>query len=603
MTSAEAIDRSHADRLFASSEPSLRWRWFWLALLGMCVPMLIPYLLGMWDFEHYQYFPFVFLAVGYLAYTRWDGVFRAPRGWIGWVLVALGITGIVASLLLPSAWLAGVAFVLLAVACLDAMSGPDDRRLVGVGLPLLMLIQLPVGLDRMLIIRLQNATTELSSVVLDIMTVPHAVSGNVIQLASRELFVAEACSGIQSVFTLAFLACVIVAWNRRRLWLTPLYLLIAIVLAVAGNVFRVTAIAAASAWWGADLASGWQHEMIGYLALGAAGLLLLSFDQLVITLLHPTAGGGPETADNPIIRGWNYLVAGWRYSGEETGYGYRPEADIAEDREPRQPWLEKLVLGRVGLGRPGWYALLGSAALITLGAVTQAMRVEVNRDPQPLIRADLLFDPSPGLLEGEYRVLAVDGHESTRDGAEPRLGQNADLWEFRARDPEGETLEGQLVVSQTYSGWHELCVCYENLNWDLIDREVCVTDPESMEVDQTGSYVTARFKRPDGQYGYLLFAAVNADGSFAEAPSSWGALGARFFSRLERHGVVNQQDLAMLQLWMVTPGKIEPEMLRDVQLDFMEIRDRVASAITDGAASPASPPVAAGSTQNDGEPE
>ncbi|MGZ7227087.1 archaeosortase/exosortase family protein, partial [Streptococcus pyogenes] len=76
-------------------------------------------------------------------------------------------------------------------------------------------------------------------VLLDAFAVPHAVANNVIQLANRELFVAEACSGIQSVFTLAFLALLMIAWRRRRVWMTPIYLLIACLLAVFANVIRV----------------------------------------------------------------------------------------------------------------------------------------------------------------------------------------------------------------------------------------------------------------------------------------------------------------------------------------------------------------------------
>lgn len=584
MSATEVFDRNRAGRLFSGSDVAVRWRWFWLALLGMCVPMLVPYLAGLWNFEHYQYFPFVFLAVGYFVYTRWDRVFRAPRGWLGWGLVTLGVLGIVGSVLVPSAWLAGFSFVILALACLDSMSGEADRRLIGAGIPLLMLVQIPLRLDRSLIIRLQRATTELSSVVLDIVTVPHAVAGNVIQLASRELFVAEACSGIQSVFTLAFLACVIVAWNRRRIWLTPVYLLIAVILAVAGNVFRVTAIAAGSAWWGVDLASGWQHELIGYLALAVAGLMLLSFDQLVVTLLHPTNVGSGEMAYNPIIRVWNFVVAGWRHSGDETGYGYRPETDVDHVRAKREPWLEKFVLGWAGPGRLARYAMLGVAALVIVAGATQAMRVEINRDWQPLISSELLVNPSSDLIEGQYRVMTVDGHQAVRDGSEPRLGQNADLWDFRV----GE-LAGQLVISQTYSGWHELTVCYEILDWNLVDREVCNADPESVVTDEEGSFITARFKRPDGQYGYLLFTAVNADGTIPEAPSSWGATGTVWLDRLQRHGMIQRQNLAMLQLWMVTPEKISPKLLQDVQADFVEIRGRLAAAIVRGEQSSLDP--------------
>lgn len=581
MSAAETFDHGRASQLFASSERSVRWRWFWLTLLAMCVPMLVPYLANLWKFEHYQYFPFAFLAAGYFLYTRWDRVFRGPRGWVGWTMIATGLLGLVVAVAFPSAWFGGFSFVILALAFMHSASGEEDRDLLVSAMPLLMLLQIPLRLDRSLIIRLQKATTELSSVVLDIFAVPHAVAGNVIQLAKRELFVAEACSGIQSVFTLAFLACVLVAWNRRRLWLTPAYLLIAVLLAIAGNVFRVSTIAMASAWWGLDLSGGWQHELIGYIALALAGLLLLSFDQLVVTLLHPTSGTGGETSRNPVIWVWNFIVAGWRDTGDETAYGYRPEADASDVREPKESWLDRLVAGRLPMARPIGFAMLGLAGLVTVAAATQATRVEIGRDWDALISSELLVEPTPALLEGQYGFLTVEGHQAVRDGTEPRLGQNADLWDFRAGD-----YAGQLVLSQTYAGWHELTVCYEILEWHLVDREVCLLAADEMQRDESGSFITARFKGPDGQYGYLLFTGVNADGTIPEAPSSLGAMGTVWLDRLERHGVIRQQNLAMLQMWLVTPQKMTPRMLKEIQQDFVAIRGRVAEAIMAGSDPP-----------------
>lgn len=582
MSTANATDHPPLEQLVTSSGASSRWRAFWLACFVMTVPMLIPYLAGMWDFEHYQYFPFTFLAVGYLVYARWDRTFFGPRGWLGWVLVGLALLLVIGSLQIPSAWLAGVGFVVLSFACLGALRGPDDRSLLVVGLPLLMLIQLPVGLDRLLILRLQGATTELASVCLDVFGVPHAVAGNIIQLSGRELFVAEACSGIQSVFTLAFLACVLVAWNRRRLWLTPLYLVIAGLLAVAGNVLRVTTVALAESLWEMDLADGWRHDLLGYVALAIAAMLLVSFDQLIAMFLHPATGAG-ETVHNPIIRGWNFAVAGWNLTDDEVGYGYGANPERSPSEPIRQPWLDRVVFGTVA-----WKYALGLVALVTLGGVAQAMRVEVNRDPEPLIREYTLIEPPADLLAGDYEVIKITDHTSVRGGVEPRLGQNADIWTCSIGD-RGQ-LQGQFVLSQAYSGWHELCICYDNLDWDRIEREVGTVEPDSAAASADDnpdaptelmpeSFVTARFNRPDGQYGYLLFTAVNADGTVPAPPSSLGALGARLFSRLERHGVVDQQDLVMFQLWVVTPGKLDSELLEQLRADFVRARGRVAAAM------------------------
>jgi len=546
-----------------------RWVWFWAGMLAISLPMLIPYLLGMWSFEHYRYIPFVFLVVGYLIWTRSDRVLRAPTGWFAWTLVVTSILTIVVALSLPSTWLAGLAFVVLAATCIGSMRGPFDRTLLGSAVPLLMLIQMPVGMDQRLINSLQGLTTDLSSVLLDILGVPHAVEGNTLQLVSRELFVADACSGIQSVFTLSFIACVVVAINRRRLWLTPIYLLIAVFLALAGNTIRVSAVALAEHWFAADLSSGWQHDILGYATLGIATAFLLSFDQLIVTVLHPANVGGDSSMDSPFIRAWNYLVADWRIGSDDSVYGFKSDKDSSQTRASKQSPLDKLVLNP-----STGYAALALLGVIGIAAAVRATQVEVNKAPKTLVGSYILFDPKPDLMDGQYSVTTVSGHQSTRNGTEERLGQNADLWEAKV----GER-HAQIVVSQTYRGWHELCVCYRNMDWKQLSR--LVTDPPDSEADPANpeSFITARFQDKQGNFGYLLYTAVNEDGTVAEAPSALEALGGRFFTRLERHGYVTLQDSVMFQMWLVSPDKISSGTLRKMQSDFIEMRSRLSVSI------------------------
>ncbi|MEM9588136.1 MAG: exosortase U [Planctomycetota bacterium] len=574
MSTASAAPSTSAALAKLSRPADTRWNWFWLGVGLMSLPMLIPYLLEMWGQEHYQYFPFVFLFIGYQVWTRSDRQLRAPRGTLGWSLVVIGGVAMAVSVLAPSAWLAGLAFVLFAFAMLQAMEGPDDPNLAVLGVPLLMLVKLPFGLDQLLINRLQRVTTDLSSVVLDLLVVPHSITGNTVTLPTRELFVAEACSGIQSVFTLAFLACVIVAWQRRRIWLTPIYLLISCLLAVSANTLRVTAVALAESWYQTDLASGWQHDMLGYVALIVAALFLLSFDQLVVMLLHPASAGGNDR-ENVFIRLWNFLVADWKYqTDDEVAYGYREKKKKAITANPMTELVGRL-LGR----KPGWIACLALAGTLAVGSAIRATQVEVNQVPRELVRSFLLFDPSAEFLQGKYDYITVGGHQQTRNGSEPRLGQHADRWDFETP----EKRPGQIVVSQTYSGWHELCVCYENMDWKLLAREVTDVDPNSVKFDTTkvddhGAFVTARFRNGDA-YGYLMFTAVQEDGTVLDAPSQLEALGARFFSRLERYDVITQQNLVMLQLWMVTPEKMDKDAIGKIQQDFLAVRDKVAAEV------------------------
>ncbi|MEM6979307.1 MAG: exosortase U [Planctomycetota bacterium] len=586
-TASEAFEERYQENRQNLTADQKRWHYFWLALAVMAVPMLVPYLLAMWDQEHYQYFPFVFLVVGYLAYTRSDRRLHAPRGVLGWSLIGLGILGSVAALLLPSAWMAGLSFVFLAAACLHSLkSEGSGRSLIGCAIPLIMLIQAPIGLDNRLISTLQGITTRLGSVVLDVIRIPHAIQGNIIQLADRELFVAEACSGIQSVFTLAFMACVIVTWRDRRVWLTPLYLLIAVILAVVGNTVRVTMVAVAHHFFGMDWASGWQHDVLGYATLALAGVFLLSFDHLIQTVLHPVSSSGRDSSENLILRAYNFFVSDIRFEDDDTTYGGYSNFTRDQDQTSktnRADWFNQLILGKVG-----WVATLTIVGVCFVGALIQSMRVEVNRAPELLLREIVLFEPEPDMLGSEeFDLIKIVDHKLTRNGSEPRLGQNADVWEFRA-----DRLMGQIVVSQTYSGWHELCVCYQNMNWDLVDRDV--TEPIELirgdsewssdaavgedAVDEE-SFVTARFRKGDKTYGYLLFTAVHDDGTVPDAPSTYGAFGARFLSRLERYGAISQKNLVMLQMWVTAQERIPRRVLDSLRKDFIRVRSRVSQEL------------------------
>lgn len=557
MSTTEPVGHISDDATVENQPTDARWLWFWGTLLGASLPMLIPYFSDMWAEPHYQYFPFVFLAVGFLAYQRSDRQLYPPQGWMGWSVTAMGIAAVLIGITSQAVWLGGVGFVLLLIAVAGSSRGPEDRSLIALALPLSMLIMLPLGLGTLLVQRLQDITTELSSVMLDLCGVSHAVEGNIINLPSRELFVADACSGIQSVFTLAFLASLIVAFMRRRLWLAPFYMTAAVLLAIAGNVVRVTTVALAEAWGGTDLSSGLAHEALGYTTLGLAAGLLVSFDRLVITALHPIEFTSDSMIDNPIAKLWNYLV------GDQHG--------SSSNRAIAPAWLEQITDMM-----PVRYGFLGIVGLLGLSSVVQLARMQGTAPVATVYSSKAIYSPSADLLGDDYRLLSISDHSTSRDGNDPRLGENADLWQC-----EVDGMHGQIVLSQPYSGWHELCVCYENLDWDLLDRDV-IDNPELKIIpDGLGdeSYVTAKFKSEGGQQGYLMFSAISYDGTIPSAPGSFGAWGSRLMGRLDRNGIIDQTDIMMFQLWIPTNRKLEPRTLRRIQEDFVKARAEVARAI------------------------
>ncbi|QDV82835.1 exosortase U [Planctomycetes bacterium TBK1r] len=561
----------------SDSQPHPNWRWFWLGLFLAVAPLLVPYFIGMWGNPTYRYFPFAIAAVAWLTYLRFDGYFYPPRGWFSWAAIGFALLLTAFGTVVQFPWFAAVAFAILCATMLYAMRGPEDSTLLVLVLPLLTIVQL-VRADTLLVLWLQNVTTWMSSVLLDTLAVPHAVTNNVIQLADRELFVAEACSGIQSVFTLSFLAFLMISWRRRRIWMAPIYLAIACLLAIFANVIRVTVVALVANSFQFDLAEGWPHQLLGYVALAIAFGFLLSFDYLIATLLHRV----PEESEfNPLVAGWNYLSLN---SADEATGGRGTQRNVMDllARDKRSGafrWAQGLVDNRIA--QIGFAALAG---LICLASLTQVIR---SRKPANLVQSDkaLVFDPPPDLINDSLNVLTVVGHKANRGYEDPRLGANSDIWECQWDD-----VTVQFVLSQPHQGWHELCNCYERLDWMLLDRDIQSPDQfESMEIVAknpdalTSTYVLARFKRGPTQHGYLIFAGIGSDGTLVDAPDSLSAFTHRVWNRIDSTGVWEQNEVIMFQMWITSPDKLSPRKLQDLQEEFIAARGRIADAIIENA--------------------
>ncbi|MCO8125459.1 exosortase U [Stieleria sp. TO1_6] len=568
--------------------PNPLWRWFWLGLFLATAPLLIPYFVNLWGNPTYRYFPFAIAAVGWLAYTRSDQQFYAPRGWLSWAAIGLALFLVVAGTIFQFSLFAAVAMVLIAAAMLHAMRGPDDASLLILVLPLATVVQL-LRFDALLVRSLQNVTTWMSSVLLDGIgwfdslpflsgfAVPHAVANNIIQLSDRELFVAEACSGIQSVFTLGFLACLVIAVRRRRFWMTPIYLLIACMLAVFANVIRVTVVALAASWYEIDLAHGWSHDLLGYIALAVAAAFLLSFDFLVATVLHRV----PEESEfNPVVATWNYFsLQPDEMDGNRGSQRNLAELSARDKQSMIFQFTQKLIQNRTVQG-----AFVGVMGLLCLASLAQVI---LSRKPADMVRSDkaLVYDPPGDLLDDSLDELTVVGHSSNRGFENPRLGANSDIWECQ-----WDGITAQFVLSQPYQGWHELCDCYERLDWMLLDRDIqSPEDFEHLEITENSSdalkstYVVARFKRPPSQHAYLLFAGIGSDGTFVDAPDSFAAFTHRVWNRIDTTGVWDQNEVIMLQMWITSAEKIHPRRLQKLEEEFVAVRGRIGAAIAENA--------------------
>ncbi|MET0377388.1 MAG: exosortase B [Spongiibacteraceae bacterium] len=126
---------------------------------------------------------------------------------------------------------------------------------------------------------------------------PIARSGVVLQVGGYRLLVADACSGLNSIFSLFALGVVYLHLTRRRLWLQWLMLASIVPIACAANVVRVILLVLITYHFGNDAGQGFLHGAASIALLISALVLFLLLDETLLRITRrrtppASAGGG-----------------------------------------------------------------------------------------------------------------------------------------------------------------------------------------------------------------------------------------------------------------------------------------------------------------------
>jgi exosortase len=130
---------------------------------------------------------------------------------------------------------------------------------------LLLMIPIPALIFNQITFPLQLLASKVASTTLPWMGVPVLREGNVIILPAMALEVAEACSGIRSLMSLATLAVIYGYLMERRVAMRTVLALASIPIAVAANSLRIVGTGLLVQYWDPDKAQGFFHEFSGWL--------------------------------------------------------------------------------------------------------------------------------------------------------------------------------------------------------------------------------------------------------------------------------------------------------------------------------------------------
>lgn len=116
--------------------------------------------------------------------------------------------------------------------------------------------------------------TSISAEIINLFGIPVYQDGNLLFFASTRLEVAEACSGVRSLYSYIMLSCVM-ALRCRNMSSKTILILSTIPLAILVNILRVSGTGILSSFYGPQVAQGFFHEFTGFV-LFIIGLIVLS---------------------------------------------------------------------------------------------------------------------------------------------------------------------------------------------------------------------------------------------------------------------------------------------------------------------------------------
>jgi exosortase len=103
--------------------------------------------------------------------------------------------------------------------------------------------------------------------------------GVMLSIGQYKLLVADACSGLNSMFSLSALGLLYLYLMKYRSWLHNGLLLLAVLpIAFAANVIRVMALVLITYYFGDEAGQGFAHAAAGMVLFVAALMLLMLFD-------------------------------------------------------------------------------------------------------------------------------------------------------------------------------------------------------------------------------------------------------------------------------------------------------------------------------------
>ena len=242
--------------------------------------------MGQWwedpNFSHGFFVPLFSIFVVWQERSRLARVASKPS-WSGLAIVALGMCALIVGQMGAELFLARSSLLIVLAGLVVLFYGwVFFRSLLFPWAFLFLMVPLPAIIFNQITFPLQLLASRVSAAILPFFGVPILREGNVINLPSMALEVAEACSGIRSLMSLVTLAIIYGYLLEKRLWVRYLLAVASIPIAVAANSVRIIGTGLLVQYWDPEKAEGYFHASWGWIIFVISLILLYGLHALVV---------------------------------------------------------------------------------------------------------------------------------------------------------------------------------------------------------------------------------------------------------------------------------------------------------------------------------
>jgi exosortase D (VPLPA-CTERM-specific) len=251
------------------------------------------------EYSHGVLIPFL---SAYLIWRRREELRDLPftGSWQGLWLIGAGALAWLAGDLSTIYWIVQYGFLLALYGVILALTGGAVFRRLWMPLAILVfMVPLPAFFNNTLSLQMQLLSSWLGVIIIRAAGISVFLQGNVIDLGSLQLQVAEACDGLRYLFPLMTLAFVMAQMFRAPFWQRALLFISSMPIAILMNSLRIGAIGITVEYWGAKMAEGLLHEFEGWVVFMFSTAALVGVAALLARTAKPRIALRDAFASDP----------------------------------------------------------------------------------------------------------------------------------------------------------------------------------------------------------------------------------------------------------------------------------------------------------------